>query len=240
MKAWMTSTVVLLLFAQPVAAEMIVITKPLPDREGELWPREYFDANFAMFVMPQCFMMDNGLNRVQVRPQITRYTGDPAGGPAVEKAWVNIIDLERKRYYSSSLNNWFPLDSIEVLQIREGYDTCVVTMRSCDRPGAPNDSCRTLRVIINDSLSISDISYIVYTSFNHGRRANPEVYAKAEYYYRKVLNYIALEVPLEDFADVAAVIDSLASPIGCNCIRNYGAKSVLKVMYRGEVLSDTY
>jgi hypothetical protein len=235
----MISAVALVLFVYPVAAEIVVITKPLPDSKGELWPREYFDVNFAIFVMPQRFLMDNGVNKIPVRPQITKHAGDPEGGPVVEKAWINIIDLERKRYFSGRLDDWFELDSTEVLQIREGYDTCIVRMRSCDQLSTPGDSCRTVGVVLNDSLNISDISYIVYTAFNYNRRAKPGAYAEAGYYYRAVLNYITHEVPLEQVIDMTPMEDSAASPVDCNCIRNFGIKSVLKVMYRGEYPSDT-
>jgi len=227
---------ILIILPQPANAEMVVITRPLPDSSGMSFPREYFDANLAMFVMPERFMIDSGVNKVPVRPRTTRVTGDPKGGAVVEKAWVNIIDLEKKRYFSGQLESWFPLDSTEVLQIREGFDTCAVLMKSCDRPGAPDDSCRSVRVFLNDSLSISDISYIVFTSFNYDRRVKQDVYAKAGFYYRTVLNYIIREIPLGQVADMSAVTDSSAAPAGCNCFTTFGPKSVLRIMYRGEPL----
>jgi hypothetical protein len=187
-----------------------------------------------MFFMPERFMIDNGINKIPITPSATRYIGDGEGGPTVEKAWVNVIDLERGRYFSGDLNNWFPLDSSEVLHIREGRDTCTVTMRWCARPGAPADSCYAAPVILYDSLRISDISYIVYTGFNYDREVKPEVYAKSGYYYRTLLNYIVREVPLGHVLDLSVVPDSSAIPIDCNCMFDFGPKSILKVMYRGE------
>lgn len=223
----------LFLLAQPVHSEVVVITKPMPDSGGVLWPREYFDVNFAMFVMPQKFMIDTGVNKVPVSPSKTRSMSEGWRRAEVEKAWINIIDLERKRYFAGNSNNWFPLDSTEVIQIRDGYDTCAVLMKSCDRPGAPDDSCRIVPVYLNDSLSISDISYIIYTSIDYLRRAKPEVYAKSGYYYRTLLKYIIREIPLGQVADLSAVTDSTAAPAGCNCFITFGPKSVLRVIYRG-------
>jgi hypothetical protein len=224
--------VALILLAPPIHAEMVVITKALPDSSGFRWPREYFNANFAMFVMPQKFMIDNGVNKVPVNPSKTKSVGEGWRRAEVVKAWVNIIDLEKRRFFSGDLNNWFPLDSTEVIRIRAGYDTCAVLMKSCDRPGAPDDSCRTVPVYLNDSLSISDISYIIYTSFDYHKRAKPEMYAKAGYYYRTLLNYFIREIPLGQVADLSAVTDSTAAPAGCNCFITFGPKSVLRVMYR--------
>ena len=227
-------TAALILLAQPVHSETVVITKPVPDSGGVLWPREYFDVNPAMFVMPQKFMIDNRVNKVPVNPSKTRSMGEGWRGAEVEKAWVNIIDLENERFFAGYLDNWFPLDSTEVIRIREGYDTCAVLMKSCDRPGAPDDSCRTVPVLLNDNLSISDISYIIYTCFDYLGRAKPGLYSKAGFYYRTVLNYIIREIPLAQIADLSAVTDSSAAPAGCNCFNTFGPKSVFKVMYRGE------
>ena len=234
MKRILESFVIILLSLQPVMAEIVVVTKPLPDIEGNLWPREYFDVNLAMFIMPKSFMIDTGLNKVPVRPSMTRRIDQQRRSSNVQAAWVNIIDLEKSRYYSGQLNKWLPLDSTEIIKIRDGYDTCAVYLRTCNRPGMPPDSCTTTKAVLHDSLKISDIAYVIYTGFNHDRRVKAKIFAKSGYYYRTLLGYIVREIPFKQILDLSNLPDSDFILVGCNYFPNFGQKSIRKVIYISE------
>lgn len=221
-------------FAIPhqVYAEIVVITKALPDSDGDSWPREYFDVSHLFFEIPDTMHIKVGINNVVIHPTATLKLNTVKGKSFVEKAWVNIIDLERKRYFDGKRDQWYDLDSAGLIQIRDGFDSCYVYLKSCVRPGAPDDSCEVERAVMHDSLDIDDIAYIVYSSFNFSRDVGRDVFLKSKHYYRKLLGFITHDAPMESYLDLRES-DSRRLPIKCNCLPYFRAESVRKVIYTG-------
>lgn len=230
------SLLVIPLLVQSTAAEMVVITKPLPDGRGDSWPREYLGANPGIFVMPEGLAIDNGITKTPVTPWVTKKSsmGGRERERSVESAWVNIIDLNGERYYSGELERWFPLDSVDAISIREGYEACTLQLRVCEKPYTPVDSCRELPVVLHDSLTMDDIDYVVYTSFRNRKQEDTEIYRKAGNYYRRILGYRALEVPLKWLTDLSTVQDSSVIPVECDCITNPRSPSIHKISYSSQ------
>jgi len=225
---------VLLALTSVVSAEIVVVTRPLPDLQGDVWPREYFDVNHVVFDIPRGVTFTAGVGPSPIRPDITRRAVVRKGRSVIEDAWVNIIDVVNKRFYAGNLKRWYDLDSTELIQIREGYDTCAVYIRTCDRAGAPPDSCRTFRTSLHDSLSMSDIVYIVFTAFDWNRDVDLKVYARSQYFFRSLLDYVVRDVPLNTLLDHSSA-EVTSWPIGCGCIHDFKPQSIRRVVY----LSDT-
>lgn len=214
------------------SAEIVVVTKAFPDSEGDSWPREYFDVDHLFFEFPDSMFIQVGKNDVVIHPTVTRKLNTVRGKPFVDKAWVNIIDLEKKRYFAGKLDRWFDLDSSGLIRIRDGFDSCHIYLKSCIHPGAPDDSCEVERATLYDSLDIDDIAYIVFSSFNFPRDVGRDVLLTSKYYYRKLLGYITHEVPIESYLDLQES-DTKRVPVKCNCMPYFRAKSVRKVIYIG-------
>jgi hypothetical protein len=220
---------ILLIAPSILMGEMIVVTKPMPDRNGEVWQREYSNINQLMFSIPPGVRLILRNDTIPIRPVATQRIGTTSGGVGVEDAWVNIVDLEQNRYYDGKLGAWGELDSASLISLRPGFDTCAVYFRVCDRPGAPVDSCKSVRVSLHDSLKVSDIAQIVFTSFSADRTADPKVFAKSGNYYRKLLGYFVREVPLSSVLDVPQQT-SVVVPVSCNCLATVATKAILKVV----------
>jgi hypothetical protein len=221
-----------LCFATPhqASAEIVVVTKALPDAEDDSWPREYFDVDHLFFEFPDSMFINAGISDIVIRPTVTRRLNTLKGKSYIDKAWVNIIDLERRRYFAGKLDQWFDLDSSGLIRIRDGFDSCYIYLKSCVRPGAPDDSCEVERATLYDSLDIDDIAYIVFSSFNFPREIGRDVFLKSKYYYRKLLGYITHDVPMESYLNIQNS-DSKRLPVKCNCMPYFRAESVRKVIY---------
>ncbi|MBU1319161.1 MAG: hypothetical protein KKG33_11060 [candidate division Zixibacteria bacterium] len=231
---WIFLSFALLSLTSAVSAEIVVVTRPLPDLQGDVWPREYFDVNHVVFDIPQGVTFTAGAEPSPIRPGVTRRAAVKNGRSVVEDAWVNIIDVVNKRFYAGNLKRWYDLDSIELIQIRDGYDTCAVYFRTCDRLGAPPDSCRTFRTLLHDSLSMSDIVYIVFTAFDWNRDVDLKAYARSQYYFRSLLGYVTRDIPLSTLLDISSA-EVTSWPIECGCLHDFKPQSIRRVVY----LSDT-
>ena len=217
-----------------VSAEIVVVTRPLSDLQGDVWQREYFDVAHTVFDIPQGVTITAGIEPGPIRPGVTRRAVVRNGKSIVENAWVNVIDIENKRYYAGNFKRWYDLDSTELIQIRDGYDTCAVYIRTCDRPGAPPDSCRTIRTSLHDSLSMSDIAYIVFTSIDWNRDVDRKVYARSQYFFRRLLGYIVRDMPLNTLLEYSSA-EETSWPIKCGCLHDFKPQSIRRV----EFISDT-
>ncbi len=213
-----------------VSAEVIIITKTLPDLKGDSWPREYSDVNHLLFDFPDSMFIHVGKNDVLIHPTVTRKLNTVRGKPFIDKAWVNIIDLKGKRYFAGKLDKWFKLDSADSIRIRDGFDSCYVYFKSCVRPGAQDDSCKVERTTLFDSLGIGDIDYIVFSSFDFPRKTGRDILSKSKYYYRKVLGFLTQEIPIETYLDILPS-DAKRLPVKCDCMPYFTAGSVRKVIY---------
>lgn len=223
--------------ASAAYGEIIIVTIPLPDLNGDAWPREYSDVDHAFFDIPLGVTIHAGVNPSPIRPNVTRHTSTIHGRTNVLDAWVNIIDIANSRYYAGEFGRWFDLDSTELIQIRAGFDTCAVYLRSCPRRGAPPDSCRTLRTMLDENFSISDVAYIIFTSFDGLDDIDRKIAAKSGNYFRKILGYLVRDVDLDQIIDWSSA-GAISWPAGCSCMSNFSATSIKRVEYTSELNSD--
>lgn len=217
--------------------EIIVVTKPLPDLNGDVWPREYTDIDHALFDVPLGVTITAGINPSPIRPYVTRRTSTSHGHTEVLDAWVNIIDIANGRYYAGDLGKWFDLDSTELIQIRPGFDTCAVYLRSCPHRGAPPDSCHNVRTVLHSDFSISDVAYLIFTSFNRLGELDREIAAKTGYYFRNILGYHVRNVELDEVVDCSSA-GKISWPAGCSCMHSFKATSIRRVEYTSELRKE--
>jgi len=207
------------------SGEIVFITQPMPDMNGDEWAREYIGVSLPVLYMPDSLGYDSPTGRVRVYPSSTGRIKVTRGVSTVVDSWVNIIDINRGRYYAGDIERWSDLDSVEAIRIGEGFDTCAIYFRTCPRPGAPIDSCETTRHVLHDGIDISSIEYIVFTSFD-----NVDKHRKSGYYYRKLLGFISREVDYSVYLDMTGT-DSTSFPISATWIHSFGKLSIRRVHY---------
>jgi hypothetical protein len=207
-------------------AEMILITKPLPDKSGEMWPREYFNVEPTLIELPSSLTMEIAGTSMRVDPRKTRQITTMGRHTELTSAWVNIIDLENSRLYSGRIDRWVKLDSLDQIRISEGRDTCKIRITICPAP----DSCEIKTLMVHDSLKIDDLAYVVFSSYQFDSAADPKLFAKSRNYYRKLLRYFTREVPMSEYLDVPD--DTVRwYTSGSNFLVDFKPKSILRIEF---------